>query len=541
MASKKSRKTQQKTDKDFNTSVYQILEEVLRASLQEEQLDSYYSNKTKEMLEITEACFSTIAKRFQKANQKEKEILLKLMKHLKGIEHIQFLQDFVRKEMFLPRTGHAIFELFTKSDAIIEEGLASRLLDLDNLTQRIKQAITGGKIDTVLIKDFTSRDMLEREGIIHQLIDESDVQCSAFIVKVLEFDEKKGWEAIGYVIQLNTIESFYILEAIYDQNNGKEIEKILKKKAHALKQKGIKIDFDVKKEKKTSVLKKVTLPDPRAFISRIDAEGYRLIFLIKPVTAYETKIFNIVTNDMKGLQKLEVTNAFRKETQLFIEKLLADTRAEFIETKPENAVFLVEEACRITEEQGSEVNATIEQMKKLFSDVIALRKQAYIYDVLDEEAVLQQQERASNVEELFDDSDIVFWFVLSDIAKEHWEKLSNAAYSPLVLSDIQKQERVQQLHVETAQQFFTEQRRRIFKRRLEELAFFHYSKGRKEEAEQALYAGCSLTSPDFLAEKNNFCMEMITRGFNFFESKYGTKDKSSYGGIKTPKDFSQFV
>jgi hypothetical protein len=541
MSLQKSKKQEKRIDKDSKNKISKILDEIIQESLDSTQYDSFYSKKAAEIRSIDKECFPFVAKRFQKANPKEKEIILQLLKHFQGVEHIKFFHEFIHRESFLPRTGLVILELFNKSDALLEEGLSSRLLDLDDIAQRIKLAIVNGKLKNSLVDEFIKRDENEKEGIIHQLIEETGTKISSFIIKIIETDEKTGGNVLRFVSLLPAVDSFNILQDIYRKTNRKEILKIIKKTVHVLKQKGIEVSFPLIEDKRDAVFKKATLPESRAFISAIDAEGYRLMFVVKPVTTYETRIFNIFMSDVKGIQNFQVINAFRKESQLFIDKLLSDKKTEFLETQPDNVAFLVEEACKTTEEQGSAVSANISQWRNMFSGQIGVRKRPVIYDYFNEEEIKSRSDLLGRVEELFERTDIVFWFIVSEEAKEKWMKMKNILYSPLVLSNIQKEERIYGLLVDTARQFFDEGRKRIFKRRLEELSYFIYKKGQEESANIALSVACSLVSPDMRPENNQFCMGMVKKGFKYFESTHKGADGKQDSMIIDPKDFSLVV
>jgi hypothetical protein len=460
------------------------------------------------------------------------------MMHFKGVEHIKLLQEFIHRESFLPRTGLIILELFNKSDAILEEGLARRLFELDNLTQRIKLAIIDSNLKDLLVNEFINRDDNEKEGIIYQLIEEIGTKVSSFIIKIIEIDEKAAENVLRSIPLFPSVDSFMILEYIYKKTKRKDIAKITKKSVHLLKQKGVEVAFNLSKEKEESVLKKISLPEPRAFISTIDPEGYRLIFLVKPITTYETKIFNIMINDIKGVHNIEVINSFRKEAQLFIEKILSEEKAEFLETQPDNAAFLIEEAIKISEEQGKVLSANILQWRNIFSDFIGARTRPLIYEFLNGNKIQTQSDLARKVDDLFEREDIIFWFIISDVAKENWVKMTNILNSPLVLSDIQKEERIHGVIVDTVRQFFNEKRRKVFKRRLEELSYFLYTKAQEEKAAIALYVGNSMVSLEMRPEDNRFCMSMIKKGYEFLESSSKEVDEKPRSLILDPKDFS---
>ncbi len=548
MSSHKSRQKPEKTISNSKNKINIILDQIIEQSKNLQQLDSFFRDKTEEMCEIDKNFFPIVAKRFQRADHKDREILLQMFKHYQGIEHIKFLQEFIKRETFLPRTGITILEVLNKSDAILEEGMASRLLDFDHLAQRIKNWLLDGlsgegqDIAESLVEEFTKRSENEKEGLIHQLIEDEGVNFSAFIIKIVERDGDEARIILKFVTDYSEVDSVKILEKVYQQTGMKEISKIIKKLTHSLKQKGLEVPVTLGAEPQTgSVFKTVSLPEPSAVISSVDPEGFRLIFMVKPVTTYEFKVFNIITNDMKGIHEIEVINAFRKECQHFVDKLFSSEKTDFLEIPPESAAFLVEEACRITQENNNIISANISQWKTMFSDLIAAKKGPMIYGCLNKEKIASKEYLLSQMEDLLNKTDIALWFVISKEAKEQWMKMTNILYSPLVLSDVQKQERISEFHRNTVTLFFDKSRIKVYKRRLEEIAFFLYKKGKTDLAETALSAACSLGDPEIRPESDLFCSCLIKKGFEIIKSTYKNTGEKQNGLIAGPSNLSQLM
>jgi hypothetical protein len=260
--------------------------------------------------------------------------------------------------------------------------------------------------------------------------------------------------------------------------------------------------------------------------------------MIKPITTYEIKIFNIFMSDVQGIKGIEVINAFRKESQIFIKKLLSDKKTEFIETQLDHAVFLVEEACITAENQGSVLSSNILQWRNIFSDLSGIRKHPIIYDHFKAGEIRSRNDLAGNEEGLFEGTDIGFWFIICPEAKESWMKMTNIYNSPIVLSDAQKKERVHGIQADTANQFFTNERKIIFKKRLEEVAYILLKKNHLEKAELAVYAALALDSSDLQAASNRFCMGMVKAGFKYFDSVNKGADGKQGSNVAEPKDYS---
>ena len=118
---------------DVKKKVNGILDEIISAATRGPQLDSFYEQKAAAIKALDDKGFAHINRRFLKAAPHEKEVMVQFLRHWTGIEHLQFLQEFIAREAFWPRIGTMILDVFNKCDAMVPAGLASSLLDLDSL------------------------------------------------------------------------------------------------------------------------------------------------------------------------------------------------------------------------------------------------------------------------------------------------------------------------------------------------------------------------------------------------------------------------
>jgi len=77
--------------------------------------------------------------------------------------------------------------------------------------------------------------------------------------------------------------------------------------------------------------------------------------MIKPVSAHESRVFEIFMSDTSGIRDISSVSIIRKEAEQFIDKITREEKVMFVETTPGNACFLVEEAYRINEQAGTVV------------------------------------------------------------------------------------------------------------------------------------------------------------------------------------------
>lgn len=516
---KTTKKHTQDADSQTAQAIKSLLEQIVADAAASPQPDSFYAAKVRALEAIDREFFSVFTKFFLKADYREQELLLPLLRHVQGIAHITFLQDFIRREPFLPRTGMMILELFNKSDAMLEAGVASRLLDLDSLARRITHGLVQGSIDKGLIEEFFHLTPNERNGMLAQLRDEAGEKCALFVARALDADPRQGMQILEILTQKPDQLSLTLLNEVYAKTGSKDVAKALKKKAHALRQKGVSIDIPVPEKKESPVFQQAVLPEPRAFISVVDADGARIVFMIKPVSIYEAKIFNILMSDRKGIHDIEVITALRRETRTFINRLMADTKIEFLETAVDHAAFLVEEACKISRQSGGIIPETFAQLQNAFADTFGLRQTPLVYDYISQDEIETARQKGYS-SQLIEATRSVFWFAVTPEARDAWIKLANILTGPHALSEEEKVAKLDEMVRETAAQFFTPDRCRQFRRRFEEEALFLCKKDRREIAAAALAAAQDLTDSQFKPAEHALCRDIIRSGFALFEKAY---------------------
>jgi len=78
---------------------------------------------------------------------------------------------------------------------------------------------------------------------------------------------------------------------------------------------------------------------------------------------------------------------------------------------------------------------------------------------------------------------------------------------------------------ESAAIFFDADKLNIFKRRLEETAFFQFKKGCNDIVSTLLCVAAHIGKDQIVPEEELFCTEIINRGFEIFQQSFNSVDK----------------
>ena len=509
MSQQKNPRQQHSLTEDAKSRISQLLDQAVATARAEKQCDPFFQKTAAHLKAEDENCIPLITRRVLRADYGEKEILLQILKYFKGVEHIQFLQDLLDREVITARMGRIILDIFNKSDMIIESGTTSRLLDLDALSQKITHSVLSGAIDTSVVELFVSRPAREQEGIMIELIAETGPKCALFLAKLFEINKPAGQAMLKLAVSEPTEESYRLLIDMYDKTGNKDILKIAKKGAHALRQKGVDVGAESGKEPQEAVFKSAELPSPRAFTTMIDAEGFQLLFMLKPISQHEIKIFNTMLSQEKGIQDIEAITALRRETRQLIANLLNDKKIEFIEIPVAHGAFLISEATALVRQQGGILSPVLVQWNMLFADFLPAPGRPAIYDVLQPDEIRADGELAGKAIKLLDITEIPYWFIATGSGRDIWRTTCRQG--------AQQAETPAEAALKLATElFFTDGRLKAFVRRLEEQAYIFHLKGRIDAAKIAFAQALDLATPGLKPTDNAFCREIIRRGVEYF-------------------------
>ena len=119
---------------------------------------------------------------------------------------------------------------------------------------------------------------------------------------------------------------------------------------------------------------------------------------------------------------------------------------------------------------------------------------------------------------LLEVNEIPYWFIATDSGRDMWARLRQPAENDHPVRNCQTEDNDYELVKDTANNFFTEARLQIFRRRLEELAYIFYVKGNLENAKIAFAQALDFATPGLVPSENVFCSSLIRKGIAYFKS-----------------------
>lgn len=227
----------------------------------------------------------------------------------------------------------------------------------------------------------------------------------------------------------------------------------------------------------------------RAMASPIDGTGHRLFFLAKAQPMGKVKNVFLLGDDRQGILSCQVFETSKKSLSEVLGEVVA--RDQWVELAPGYWRALVEELHQKNSRSHLPVpegySAAVADLEEP-----SLLLRPLIYQELDEEAIRQNPYLLSRAPRLFDLEELAGWPFPQDRIEKYMEELRQVERGMIIISDVLKKEREEEIYLRAVQELFDAEVRAIYRRRLEEMAYFLWCTQRKEEAELALATALAL-------------------------------------------------
>jgi len=291
------------------------------------------------------------------------------------------------------------------------------------------------------------------------------------------------------IADLATVEAKGFLQEIASQAQDRSLQKVAKRLLYRLRGVGSPT------EKEAPVRAVLTGPDYRinkAWASFIDGQGNRILLLTKPQPMGRLLLINLTLNDMEGIMDCQVTINSKKGIQSLIDRGLRE--GQLIEIEVDYALDLIREYYEVHRRSGRSLP---ERFLALRGDLLrdqpeGRRTEGLIYKEIPRESLQDSPYLWRRAAELFEIPELHHWTLPSKELQPYLMKLREIREGIIIVSEYLQQERVEEVYREAIEEIFTPERLLLYRRRLEEMAYFLWRTERTDQARLALAVALSL-------------------------------------------------
>jgi hypothetical protein len=312
---------------------------------------------------------------------------------------------------------------------------------------------------------------------------------------------------------------------MFEATQEKKIRKIIKRSLYRLKSRGITIE-EVLSDKERSVLRPLQAEPRQGFASGIDLLGQRLLWLIIPHPGRGLSVMRGIVSDIQGLVDFSQDEMTRKGFRSFFEEVQEKNPFPMVDMESSYVALLFTQAHQrslekkeISSQDYLRAKLEIESIKKEY-----MKPLVYSY--------LQIDEMAGDDRMLKKGGDLLkvdifhSWRIEEDLIRPFADEVWNAEESKIVLNPTQKEARFQGIYQKALTDLFSGERKFLYQRRLEEMAYVLFKLGKEEEAKICLSVAMDLEKPLNPIQPNPFLFQLVTKSiFSLLAESYEKKSK----------------
>jgi hypothetical protein len=268
----------------------------------------------------------------------------------------------------------------------------------------------------------------------------------------------------------------------------------------------------------------------QAYITSVDGQGSRLLWVLWPSTSGGNRLLQAVVEDAGGLLKADLIAVSRNEFRAHLERLRSNPALLVGRIEVQNAARELASAAHRSTTQGAELPAAYEEWAKMAaSSGVSVEADsegvpAPIYERISAAEVEGRGDLVDAAIELLREPYFSSWAVTGETVDRAVEEIREAERSTLMIDEEQRQKRMQDALRGAVEESFDDTTKAIYRRRLEFMAGMLWDESGEDAARQALAAAVGFTTVDDLFAHHAFARALVHRGVWLVYQEKARKD-----------------
>lgn len=368
-----------------------------------------------------------------------------------------------------------------------------------------------------------SREGLER--VFSSLVKNKAEEIYPFFQSILGREEKIDLPLADSLGRWNSPEAGILLQRLAEKSSSRAVLKNVRKSIFRLKSQGFKVDEI--RDVSPAVFHPPQPVPAEGFLSALDGSGTRMVWLVRPQPPRGIAAFHALITDSQGIMDFQAFETSRKKFHEYVEEFRKQAPWEIVEADPEYCLGLMIEASDFHSKKGETPPGDFLKWKTVMGSPPAMPLRPLIHLHLREEEWKNRSDLLDRSGSLFESPSFHSWYLEEEEAGKYLTLLKEASESRLVLTPYQKEGRVMEIYRQAVEELFPRERRVLFRRRLEEMAYVFWKSGKESEAQMCFVAALGMESEGGILSIHPFLFEMVKRSLTVLleeETKKQSKD-----------------
>ena len=353
----------------------------------------------------------------------------------------------------------------------------------------------------------------------------SDEEIFQSILHLFGKDPEIDRQVVELMAAIPQVKIANLLQRMLQVTKEKKVQKIIKRSLYRLKSKGIAVT-EILPEKKISILRPLQTESPKGFGGGFDFLGQRFLLLAIPHTGRGWTVMQGVISDTEGLIDFSGEEMARKGFKGFFEEIQGKSLFPLVEMESSYVGFLFFQAYQLSLEKKRTLPQDYLHLKNEIEGVKKVYERPLIYSFLQADEISGDDRILRRGGELFKADVINTWRIEEEEIRPYADEVWEAEASKIVLTQIQKEARFQGVYQKALSDLFTNEKRFLYQRRLEEMAYIFFKLGREEEARISLAVAIDLEKPLNTFQPDPFLFQLVIKSiFTLLKEAYEEKAK----------------
>jgi hypothetical protein len=353
----------------------------------------------------------------------------------------------------------------------------------------------------------------------------TDEEIFGSLLPLLEKDPQTAGKLAESMVAIRDRVTGELLRRMFGVTRDKKIRKTIKRSLYRLRSKGIAVE-EIGSDQERSILRPLQTDRREGLASGIDSLGYRLLWLVIPHRGGGLTVMRGVVSDTEGIVDFSQDEMTRKGFRNFFEEVQEKNPIPTVEMESSYVAFLFSQAYRLNlNKKGNppqdylHAKSEIENIKKDYAKPL-------IYSFLHSEDIAGDDRLPRRGGDLLKTDFFSSWKIEEDQVQPYANEVWEAEESKIVLHPAQKEARFQGIYQKALTELFSGERKFLYQRRLEEMAYVLLKLGREEEAKICLSVAMDLEKPLHPIQPNPFLFQLVVKSiFGILKEGYEKKSK----------------
>ena len=325
-------------------------------------------------------------------------------------------------------------------------------------------------------------------------------------------------------------ETAQLLTRMMGKSEEKQVSKSIKRTLYRLRQKGI--QWAEKPSKDRPILRAPKLAEPEGYLGAIDSTGSRIIVIARPRPLRGLFMVFSIVNDLEGIQRFSLKELSKKGLEEFVKGPLSSRDFPIVLTPGAYCIHLLKEASSISRRLSRPLPHGYHDAENEFKDLSWDDPAPIIYQYMKEDEIKDQAGLLSESANLHEIPPFSAWFLKDQEVQGYVSDIKDAQESRLVLTSDQKDARLNSIFRKALEELFPEDKRLLWKRRLEEMAYILQKTGKEKKAKITMSAAIDLKNPFSPIDPNPFIWGLLLKSiYILIEGDYEEKEKEEKASL----------